>query len=137
MILLGVSRCGKTPTSLYLAMQFGIRAANYPFIADDMDNLVLPAALKPLQHKLFGLTINPERLAAIREERRENSRYASMRQCRMEVSEVEALYRKNQIPCAAARTKTDVPSRQVSCHSAGPYTEWDTEVQTAEPPRCP
>jgi regulator of PEP synthase PpsR (kinase-PPPase family) len=51
-------------------MQYGIRAANYPFIADDMDNLVLPASLKPLQHKLFGLTINPERLAAIREERR-------------------------------------------------------------------
>lgn len=97
-ILLGVSRCGKTPTSLYLAMQFGIRAANYPFIADDMDNLVLPASLKPLQHKLFGLTIDPERLAAIREERRENSRYASLRQCRMEVAEVEALYRKNQIP---------------------------------------
>ena len=91
-ILLGVSRCGKTPTSLYLAMQFGIRAANYPFIADDMDNLVLPASLKPLQHKL------PERLAAIREERRENSRYASMRQCRMEVAEVEALYRRHQIP---------------------------------------
>ena len=97
-ILLGVSRCGKTPTSLYLAMQFGVRAANYPFIADDMDNLNLPAALKPLQHKLFGLTINPERLAAIREERRENSRYASMRQCRMEVAEVEALYRKHKIP---------------------------------------
>ncbi|VEB60259.1 PEP synthetase regulatory protein [Salmonella enterica subsp. enterica] len=72
-ILLGVSRCGKTPTSLYLAMQFGIRAANYPFIADDMDNLTLPTSLKPLQHKLFGLTIDPERLAAIREERRENS----------------------------------------------------------------
>ncbi|MBD3703543.1 kinase/pyrophosphorylase [Klebsiella pneumoniae] len=98
-ILLGVSRCGKTPTSLYLAMQYGIRAANYPFIADDMDNLVLPASLKPLQHKMFGLTINPERLAAIREERRENSRYASLRQCRMEVTEVEALYRKNKIPC--------------------------------------
>ncbi|WP_373853722.1 pyruvate, water dikinase regulatory protein [Klebsiella variicola] len=97
--LLGVSRCGKTPTSLYLAMQYGIRAANYPFIADDMDNLVLPASLKPLQHKMFGLTINPERLAAIREERRENSRYASLRQCRMEVTEVEALYRKNKIPC--------------------------------------
>jgi regulator of PEP synthase PpsR (kinase-PPPase family) len=96
-ILLGVSRCGKTPTCLYLAMQFGVRAANYPFTADDMDNLQLPAALKPFQHKLFGLTINPERLAAIREERRENSRYASLRQCRMEVSEVEALYRKNQI----------------------------------------
>lgn len=92
-ILLGVSRCGKTPTSLYLAMQFGIRAANYPFIADDMDNLRLPSELKPLQNRLFGLTIDPERLAAIREERRENSRYASLRQCRMEVAEVEALYR--------------------------------------------
>lgn len=96
-ILLGVSRCGKTPTSLYLAMQFGIRAANYPFTADDMDNIKLPPELKPFQNKLFGLTINPERLAAIREERRENSRYASLRQCRMEVSEVEALYRKNNI----------------------------------------
>lgn len=96
-ILLGVSRCGKTPTSLYLAMQFGIRAANYPFIADDMDNLHLPPAIKMLQPKLFGLTIDPERLAAIREERRENSRYASLRQCRLEVAEVEALFRKNQI----------------------------------------
>ncbi len=68
------------------------------FIADDMDNLVLPLPpWKPLQHKLLGLTINPSAFAAIREERRENSRYASMRQCRMEVSEVEALYR-NQIP---------------------------------------
>lgn len=96
-ILLGVSRCGKTPTSLYLAMQFGIPAANYPFIADDMDNLRLPEALKPFQHKLFGLTIDAERLAAIREERRGNSRYASLRQCRLELQEVEALFRRHQI----------------------------------------
>ncbi|WP_092874564.1 posphoenolpyruvate synthetase regulatory kinase/phosphorylase PpsR [Izhakiella capsodis] len=96
-ILLGVSRCGKTPTSLYLAMQFGIRAANYPFIADDMDNLKLPAALKTFQHKLFGLTIDPERLAAIRLERAGNTRYASLRQCRLEVGEVEALFRTHQI----------------------------------------
>ncbi|PHM38075.1 posphoenolpyruvate synthetase regulatory kinase/phosphorylase PpsR [Xenorhabdus innexi] len=96
-IILGVSRCGKTPTSLYLAMQFGIQAANYPFTADDMDNIQLPAGLKPFQHKLFGLTINPERLAAIRAERRENSRYASLRQCRIELAEVEALFRKNKI----------------------------------------
>ncbi|BET97044.1 posphoenolpyruvate synthetase regulatory kinase/phosphorylase PpsR [Xenorhabdus taiwanensis] len=96
-IILGVSRCGKTPTSLYLAMQFGIQAANYPFTADDMDNLQLPTALKSFQHKLFGLTISPERLAAIREERRENSRYASLRQCRVEIAEVEALFRKNKI----------------------------------------
>ncbi|MEM8258366.1 kinase/pyrophosphorylase, partial [Morganella morganii] len=81
----------------YLAMQFGIQAANYPFTADDMDNLQLPAALKPYNNKLFGLTIDPERLAAIREERRENSRYASIRQCRMELAEVEALYRKHKI----------------------------------------
>jgi len=96
-ILLGVSRCGKTPTSLYLAMQFGVRAANYPFIADDMDNLKLPPALKEHQQKLFGLTIEPERLSAIRQERAENTRYASMRQCRMEVGEVEALFRTHQI----------------------------------------
>lgn len=96
-ILLGVSRCGKTPTSLYLAMQFGVRAANYPFIADDMDNLKLPPALKAHQHKLFGLTIDPERLSAIRQERAENTRYASMRQCRLEVGEVEALLRVHQI----------------------------------------
>ncbi|WP_100158112.1 posphoenolpyruvate synthetase regulatory kinase/phosphorylase PpsR [Proteus columbae] len=97
-ILIGVSRCGKTPTSLYLAMQFGIQAANYPFTADDMDFLKLPAELKEYQHKLFGLTIAPERLAAIRGERRENSRYASIRQCRIELAEVEALFRKNNIP---------------------------------------
>jgi len=96
-ILLGVSRCGKTPTSLYLAMQFGVRAANYPFIADDMDNLKLPPALRAHQHKLFGLTIDPERLAAIRQERAENTRYASLRQCRLEVGEVEALFRTHQI----------------------------------------
>ncbi|MDZ7278614.1 pyruvate, water dikinase regulatory protein [Pantoea eucrina] len=96
-ILLGVSRCGKTPTSLYLAMQFGVRAANYPFIADDMDNLKLPPALRAHQNKLFGLTIDPERLAAIRQERAENTRYASIRQCRLEVGEVEALFRTHQI----------------------------------------
>ncbi|STE85899.1 PEP synthetase regulatory protein [Escherichia coli] len=70
----------KPPPSLYLAMQFGIRAANYPLLPTIWIILVLPASLKPLQHKLFGLTIDPERLAAIREERRENSRYASLRQ---------------------------------------------------------
>lgn len=97
-ILVGVSRSGKTPTSLYLALQYGIKAANYPFTEDDMDNLKLPPELKRNSHKLFGLTIAPERLSAIRNERRQNSRYASMRQCRAEISEVEALYRKEKIP---------------------------------------
>lgn len=97
-ILVGVSRCGKTPTSLYLALQYGIKAANYPFTEDDMDELRLPRALVPYRKKLFGLTIEPERLAAIRHERMANSRYASLRQCRLEIREVEMLYKNNKIP---------------------------------------
>ncbi len=79
-------------------MQFGIKAANYPFTEDDMDNLRLPEALKRNKHKLFGLTINPDRLHEIRECRLGNSRYSSLRQCRLEVSEVEMLYKKERIP---------------------------------------
>lgn len=98
-ILVGVSRSGKTPTSLYLALQYGIKAANYPFTEEDMgDVLKLPAALKQFKHKLFGLTISADRLHAIRSERRANSKYASMQQCRMELREVENLYRKEKIP---------------------------------------
>ncbi|MCY7430006.1 kinase/pyrophosphorylase, partial [Listeria monocytogenes ATCC 19115] len=82
----------------FFAIAVGYPPAPLPFFSHDYVHLVLPPSPKPLQHKLFGLTIDPERLAAIREERRENSRYASLRQCRMEVAEVEALYRKNQIP---------------------------------------
>ncbi|GAA5169176.1 MULTISPECIES: posphoenolpyruvate synthetase regulatory kinase/phosphorylase PpsR [Halomonadaceae] len=100
-ILTGVSRCGKTPTSLYLALQFGIRAANYPLTEDDQDedgNLKMPAALAPYRHKLFGLTIDPRRLAAIRSERRPNSRYCSIDQCLQEIQQAEALYRRYHIP---------------------------------------
>jgi regulator of PEP synthase PpsR (kinase-PPPase family) len=98
-ILVGVSRSGKTPTSLYLALQYGIKAANYPFTEDDMgDILKLPPVLKQFKNKLFGLTISPDRLHAIRSERKANSRYASMPQCRMELREVENLYRKEKIP---------------------------------------
>lgn len=100
-ILVGVSRCGKTPTSLYLALQFGIRAANYPLTEDDQDengSLKLPKALVPHRHKLFGLTIDPRRLAAIRHERRPNSRYSSMDQCVQEVEQAEGLYRQMHIP---------------------------------------
>ncbi len=100
-ILVGVSRSGKTPTSLYLALQYGIKAANYPFTEEDMginDILKLPAILRKFKRKLFGLTISANRLHAIRSERRANSRYASMPQCRMELREVENLYRKEKIP---------------------------------------
>ena len=97
-ILVGVSRCGKTPSSLYLAMQFGIATANYPFIGQDMDSLVLPEQLKAYKHKIFGLTIDPNRLHDIRNQRRANSQYSSLRNCRLEVKEVEMLYRKERIP---------------------------------------
>ena len=96
-ILIGVSRCGKTPTCLYMALQYGIRAANYPLTEDDMERLQLPASLRPFKDKLFGLTIEPDRLASIRNERRPNSRYASFSQCEFEVREVENLFRKENI----------------------------------------
>ena len=96
-ILVGVSRCGKTPTSLYMAMQFGIKAANYPFTEDDMDNLSLPLELKKFKNKIFGLTINPNRLHEIRTERKANSKYASLKQCQFEVREVESMYRRLKI----------------------------------------
>lgn len=105
-ILIGVSRCGKTPTSLYMAMQFGIKAANYPLTEEDMDNLNIPDALQAHRQKLFGLTIDPDRLSAIRTERRANSRYASIKQCYHEVDEVEYLYEKESIPFISTTDKS-------------------------------
>ena len=97
-ILVGVSRSGKTPTCLYLALQFGLYAANYPLTEDDFDDLRLPQSLMPHKDKIFGLTIDPDRLAAIRSERKAGSKYASPRQCDMEVRALEALFNKFNIP---------------------------------------
>lgn len=97
-ILIGVSRSGKTPTSLYLAMQFGIFCANYPITEDDIEDRKLPADLRLYQNKLYGLTIDPERLASIRQERLSNSRYASPQQCALEVREAEQLYSRFGVP---------------------------------------
>jgi [pyruvate, water dikinase]-phosphate phosphotransferase / [pyruvate, water dikinase] kinase len=97
-ILVGVSRSGKTPTSLYLALQYGIRAANYPLIDEDLDSPRLPDSLRPFRDKLFGLTIAPERLQQIRSERRPDSTYASIQQCRYEVRAAEAMLRAENIP---------------------------------------
>lgn len=97
-ILIGASRTGKTPTCLYLALQYGIKAANYPITEDDMDNLQLSYDLKMYRHKLFGLTIDVERLQSIRQQRRANSRYASQEQCQMEIDKIENLYRQEAIP---------------------------------------
>lgn len=98
-ILIGVSRSGKTPTSLYLALQFGIFAANYPLTEEDLfcDN-DLPKALKPYKHKLFGLNIDIERLVRIRNERRAGSKYASYSQCQQEMRAIQGIYISQGIP---------------------------------------
>lgn len=97
-LLVGVSRSGKTPTCLYLALQYGVFAANYPLTDEDLEGPDLPAALLPYRSKLFGLTISPERLAQIRQERRPNSRYASAQQVQYEVRAALSLFGRAGIP---------------------------------------
>jgi regulator of PEP synthase PpsR (kinase-PPPase family) len=97
-VLVGVSRSGKTPTCLYLAMQYGIFAANYPLTEDDLESRNLPEALNQYPQKLFGLTIKPDRLQQIRNERRPDSRYSSSRQVAFEVRAAESLFERNGIP---------------------------------------
>lgn len=106
LILIGVSRSGKTPTCLYLALQFGIFVANYPFTEDDMTVLKLPDFLAQNRHKLFGLTIDKHRLHDIRSERRANSNYASLKQCEYEIEKVEALFQKEKIPFLSTTTRS-------------------------------
>ncbi|TCO81199.1 hypothetical protein EV699_10940 [Plasticicumulans lactativorans] len=97
-ILVGISRTGKTPTCLYLSLHYGIRAANFPMTEDDLEHMKLPRSLEPHQGKLFGLTTDPQRLAQIRQERMPNSKYASLEQCDYETRQAEALFRKRGIP---------------------------------------
>lgn len=98
LILIAPSRCGKTPTTLYMAMQHGIYATNFPLLEEDLEKPALPNALKGHEAKLFGVTSEPERLAQVRNERRPGSRYASMAQCSYELRRAETLYRKLNIP---------------------------------------
>ncbi len=111
-ILIGVSRCGKTPTSVYLAMQFGVKAANYPLIPEDFERGTLPAVLHKHLDKIFGLTIKAERLHAVRNERRAGSVYASLDNCRKEIATAENLMRN------AGITWADSTSRSVEELSA-------------------
>ncbi len=105
-ILVGVSRSGKTPTSLYLAMQHGLKAANYPLIPEDFERKQLPPALKSHIAKVFGLTIHPERLSEIRHERRPESKYADLANCRMEVAQAESMMRREGIRWLSTTTKS-------------------------------
>ncbi|WP_440995241.1 posphoenolpyruvate synthetase regulatory kinase/phosphorylase PpsR [Arhodomonas sp. SL1] len=99
-ILVGVSRSGKTPTCIYLALQFGIYAANYPLTEEDLLGGRLPSIIRPHRRKLYALTIRPERLSQIRGERRPDSRYASLRQCQYEVARAEGMFQHERIPVA-------------------------------------
>ena len=105
-ILVGVSRSGKTPTCLYLAMQFGIRAANYPLTPDDFSSMQLPSQVRPLRGRLYGLTIKAGRLQQIRTERRPNSKYATLENCEYEIREAEALMRQEGVPYLDATSKS-------------------------------
>jgi [pyruvate, water dikinase]-phosphate phosphotransferase / [pyruvate, water dikinase] kinase len=105
-VLVGVSRSGKTPTCLYMAMQFGIKAANYPLIPEDLEANRLPPSLIPLKGKVWGLSISPERLHQIRSERRPDSRYAAVDNCRYEVAAAEKLMRQADIPFLDSTTKS-------------------------------
>ncbi len=105
-ILVGVSRCGKTPTSLYLAMQYGIKAANYPLIPEDFERDKLPSGLVPYKSKIFGLSIASDRLAEVRNERRPGSKYAAIESCRYEVNEAEKMMRREGIRWMSSTAKS-------------------------------
>ena len=98
LILVGVSRIGKTPVCLYLAMHFGLFCANYPLTVNDLAGEQLPSPLQPHRARIFGLTIDPDRLHQIRQERRPGSRYAELQQCRDEVQRAESLFRQHAVP---------------------------------------
>jgi len=97
-ILVGVSRSGKTPTCLYMALHFGVKAANYPLTQTDLEKQALPDFLRAYKHKIAGLTIDADRLAQIRDTRRPDSHYASLKQCHWEVDAAESLLRMAGVP---------------------------------------
>lgn len=105
-VLVGVSRSGKTPTSLYLAMQYGIKVANYPLIPEDFERGELPPALENCKDKIFGLSISPKRLSEIRGERRPNSKYASIENCEYEVEEAQRMMDREGIKYLSSTSKS-------------------------------
>ena len=105
-ILVGISRVGKTPTSLYLAMQYGLKAANYPLIPEDFERGHLPKDLIPYRGKIFGLMIDAERLSQIRNERRPGSNYAKLENCRYEINEATSMMKKESIPWVVTTSKS-------------------------------
>lgn len=118
-ILIGVSRCGKTPTALYLALQFGILTANFPLTPDDFVDKKLPSSILPHRDKLFGLTIDPERLQQIREARRPKSKYASADNCRYEVHQAELLMQRERVAVLDTTSRSIEEIATTILHRAG------------------
>ena len=98
LIRVAPSRCGKTPTSMYLALQHGVKVANYPLVEEDFGSGGLPRPVRGLEDRCFGLLSTPARLSQVRSERRPGSTYASLAQCSYELRRAEALYRAHRIP---------------------------------------
>ena len=105
-ILVAPSRCGKTPTSMYLALQHGLFVANYPIVEEDLDVTELPRPVRALREKCFGLITSPQRLAAVREERRPGSRYSSLEQCTFELRRTSAMFKRHGLPVVDSSTKS-------------------------------
>jgi len=105
-VLTGVSRSGKTPTTLYLALQFGVYAANYPLTEEDFSSPRLPKVLEQVRSRLFGLSIEPERLHQLRSERRPGSAYAALSQCRFEIQWAERLFQSEKLPFIKTTTRS-------------------------------
>jgi regulator of PEP synthase PpsR (kinase-PPPase family) len=105
-ILLAPSRCGKTPTTMYLALQHGVFVANYPLVEEDFDSADLPRPVRQLRERCFGLVTTPARLSQVRQERRPNSRYASLEQCSYELRQAEAMYRAHRLPVINSSAKS-------------------------------
>jgi [pyruvate, water dikinase]-phosphate phosphotransferase / [pyruvate, water dikinase] kinase len=105
-ILVAPSRCGKTPTTMYLALQHGIFVANYPLVDEDFEIAELPRPVRELRDRCFGMTTTPARLSQIRNARRPNSRYASLEQCSYELRQAEAMYRNHHLPVINSSAKS-------------------------------
>jgi [pyruvate, water dikinase]-phosphate phosphotransferase / [pyruvate, water dikinase] kinase len=105
-ILVAPSRCGKTPTTMYLALQHGIFVANYPLVDEDFQTIELPRPLRRLRERCFGMTTTPARLSQVRHQRRPNSRYASLEQCTYELRQAEAMYRNHHLRVIDSSTKS-------------------------------
>ena len=105
-VLVAPSRCGKTPTTMYLALQHGLFVANYPLVEEDLDAAELPRPVRALRERCIGILADAKRLSEVRQARRPNSRYASIEQCRYELRQAEAMYHANRIPVINSTTRS-------------------------------